>query len=105
MRACDSELERKWLKQVHESQMRLPTNAQYLISSCSTRTDFFYNEANTVVYIDGPHHDEPAAKAADERITNNLINAGYLVIRFHHAADWNAIFDEYSDVFGQRKGI
>jgi hypothetical protein len=28
-----------------------------------------------------------------------------LVIRFHHAADWNAIFDQYADVFGQRKGV
>lgn len=105
MRLCDSETERRWLRRVHESQLRLPSHSQYLISACSTRPDFFYNDANTAVFIDGPHHDEPDQKVEDERITASLINAGYLVIRFHHAADWNSVFDQYADVFGQRKGI
>jgi very-short-patch-repair endonuclease len=105
MRACDSELERRWLKRVHDSQLRLPSNGQYLISACTTRPDFFYNDANTVVFIDGPIHDEPDQKEQDERITSLLIASGYLVIRFHHAADWNAMFDQYADVFGQRKGV
>ena len=105
MRACDSGLERKWLKRVHETQLRLPSNAQYLISACSTRPDFFYSDANTAVYIDGPVHDEPDQKAKDEEITNRLIGVGFLVIRFHHAADWNEILDQYGDVFGQRKGV
>lgn len=105
LRLCDSETERRWLRRVHDSQLRLPTHGQYLISACSTRPDFFYNDANTAVFIDGPHHDEPDQKAEDERITASLINAGYLVIRFHHAADWNTIFDQYADVFGQRKGL
>ncbi|QDU56729.1 DEAD/DEAH box helicase [Aeoliella mucimassa] len=105
MRACDSQLERRWLQQVHQSQLRLPTHAQHLISSCSTRPDFYYNGVNTVVYIDGPVHDEPDQKAEDEAITDRLMDAGYLVIRFHHAADWNAIFDQYADVFGQRRGV
>ena len=105
MRACDSQLERRWLQRVHESQLRLPSYAQYLISACSTRPDFFYADANTAVFIDGPLHDEPDQKTNDEEITNNLIGAGYLVIRFHHAADWNVDFDQYADVFGQRKGV
>lgn len=105
MRTCDSETERRWLRRVHESQLRLPSHGQYLISACSTRPDFFYNDANTAIYVDGPHHDEAVQKADDGRITDRLINAGYLVIRFHHAADWNAIFDQYADVFGRRKGL
>ena len=105
MGACDSELERRWLRRVNEAQLRLPSNGQYLISSCSTRPDFFYSDANTAVYIDGPVHDEPDQRAEDEEITNCLIGAGYLVIRFHHAADWNEIFGQYVDVFGHRKGV
>jgi very-short-patch-repair endonuclease len=105
LRACDSETERRWLKRAHEAQLRLPSHAQFLISACSTRPDFFYHDANTAIFVDGPHHDEPKQKADDERITASLIEAGYLVIRFHHAADWNAIFDQYADVFGQRKGL
>ena len=105
MRLCDSDLERRWLRRVHEAQLRLPNNGQYLISACSVRPDFFYSDANTAVFIDGPVHDEPDQKASDDACTNRLIGAGYLVIRFHHAADWNEIFDQYSDVFGQRKGV
>jgi len=105
MRACDSELERRWLRQVHESQLRLPSHAQYLISACSTRPDYFYADANTAVFIDGPPHDTPEQRAADGDTDSRLIGAGYLVIRFHHAADWNAILDQYADVFGQRKGV
>lgn len=102
---CDSQLERRWLKQVYESQLRLPTHAQRLVTNCVTRPDFFYNDANTAVFIDGPVHDEPEQKKEDEAITARLVNAGYLVIRFHHAANWNAIFDQYADIFGQRKGV
>jgi very-short-patch-repair endonuclease len=105
MRACDSELERRWLKRVNEAQLRLPSHAQYLISSCSTRPDFLYNDARVAVYIDGPPHDAPEQKTEDAQITDRLKGGGYLVVRFHHAADWNEIFDEYSDVFGQRKGV
>jgi len=105
LRACDSELERRWLQRVHQSQLRLPSHAQHLISACSTRPDFYYNGVNTAVYIDGPIHDETDQKVEDEQITARLIAAGYLVIRFNHAADWNAIFDQYADVFGQRKGV
>lgn len=105
LRACDSELERRWLQRVHQSQLRLPSHGQHLISACSTRPDFYYNGVNTAIFIDGPIHDETDQKAADEEITARLIAAGYLVIRFHHAADWNSIFDQYADVFGQRKGV
>jgi ATP-dependent helicase YprA (DUF1998 family) len=104
MRACDSQLEKRWLKRVHESQLRLPSHAQYLVTACLTRPDFFYASANTAVFIDGPPHDTPEQQGLDTEITNRLIETGYLVIRFHHAADWNEIFDQYSDVFGQRKG-
>lgn len=105
LRACDSELERRWLQRVHQSQLRLPSHGQHLISACSTRPDFYYHGVNTAIFIDGPIHDETDQKVEDDEITARLIAAGYLVIRFHHAADWNSIFDQYADVFGQRKGV
>jgi hypothetical protein len=36
----------------------------------------------------------------DEDITRRLIELGYIVIRFHHQADWPAIFRQHADVFG-----
>ena len=57
------------------------------------------------MYIDGPVHDEPAEQVTDASVTQRLKDAGYLVLRFHHAADWNEIFDHYQDLFGTREGV
>jgi very-short-patch-repair endonuclease len=101
-RLCDSGLERRWLQQLADANLRLPTHGQHLITACQTRPDFFYHDANTAIFIDGPPHDAPEAQAEDAKITDRLTAAGYLVIRFHHTADWNSIFDQYTDIFGRR---
>ena len=102
LRLCDSGLERRWLQQLADANLRLPTHGQHLIEACRTRPDFYYQDANTAVYIDGPPHDSPEAEEDDAEITERLTAAGYLVIRFHHSAEWNAIFDQYVDIFGRR---
>lgn len=102
MRLCDSQLERRWLQMLAEANLRLPTHAQYLIAACETRPDFFYADANTAIYIDGPPHDTPQQQAEDCEIQERLIAAGYLVIRFHHRADWNTVIGQYPDIFGRR---
>jgi len=99
-RVCDSNLERRWLDRLNELSLRLPTHAQYLIESCRTRPDFYYHDCNAAIYIDGPVHDEPEQRAEDDEIANRLVDAGYLVIRFHHRADWDAVFDQYREIFG-----
>jgi very-short-patch-repair endonuclease len=97
---CDSGLEKKWLDLVDELLLRPPSDGQFLIESCSTRPDFFYREYQAAIYVDGPPHDEPAQIRQDEAITRRLMEMGYVVIRFHHKADWNAIFLQHPDVFG-----
>ena len=101
---CDSQLEKKWLQSVLDQQLRLPSDAQQLIESCHTKPDFYYREHRAAIYIDGPPHDTAEQKKADTEITNKLIGSGFLVIRFHHADDWNAIFDQYQEIFGTRIG-
>lgn len=98
---CDSKLEQKWLDLVDALVLRPPSDAQYLIESCSTRPDFFYREHNTAIYIDGPPHDEPDHIREDETITQRLMEMGYIVIRFHHKADWTKIFRHHPDIFGE----
>ncbi len=102
MSGCESELERNWLKRLHEARLRLPSHGQYLIAPCETRPDFFYHDANTAIYIDGPAHDTPEQQREDQNITSRLTGAGYLVIRFHHAAGWDEIIANYPDIFGRR---
>jgi very-short-patch-repair endonuclease len=99
-RRCDSGLEKKWLDALDTLQLRPPTDAQYLIEVCSTRPDFYYCEYNAAIYVDGPPHDTPEQIRADEEITRRLKEVGYIVIRFHHAANWNDVFRRHPDVFG-----
>lgn len=98
---CDSQLEKRWLDLVDNLMLRPPSDAQYLIESCSTRPDFFYREYEAAIYIDGPPHDDPAQIREDETITQRLMLMGYAVIRFHHKADWNEIFRRHPDIFGR----
>ncbi|MCL4502400.1 MAG: DEAD/DEAH box helicase [Deltaproteobacteria bacterium] len=98
---CDSQLEKRWLDLVDDLMLRPPSDAQYLIESCSTRPDFFYQEYAAAIYIDGPPHDEPSQLREDEAITQRLMEQGYAVIRFHHLADWNEIFSSHPDIFGR----
>jgi very-short-patch-repair endonuclease len=100
MRRCDSQLERRWLERVDGLKLRLPSDGQYLIEACSTRPDFYYADCGAAIYIDGPPHDTPDQIRADEAITARLLEAGYSVIRFHHQADWEAIFRRHPDIFG-----
>lgn len=102
-RQCDSKLEQRWLNLVDTLLLHPPSDAQYLIQSCSTRPDFYYAEHNAAIYIDGPPHDEPAQIKDDEQITRRLIEAGYIVIRFHHKDDWAQVFARHPDVFGVPK--
>ena len=54
-----------------------------------------------MTYSDGPPHDEPAQIREDEGTTQALIEMGYVVIRFHHEADWPEIFRRHPDIFGE----
>ncbi|MBE3110649.1 MAG: DUF1998 domain-containing protein, partial [Acidobacteria bacterium] len=99
---CGSDLERRWLADLDRYKLRLPTGAQVLIERCSTRPDFVYADSRTVVFIDGPHHDEPGQRALDRHQEETLIDAGYTVIRFRHDKPWEPIFDRYPSLFGAR---
>ena len=97
---CDSQLEKRWLDLVDTLQLRLPSDAQYLIESCSTRPDFYYAEHHAAIYVDGPPHDEPAQIRQDEVINQRLMETGYIVIRFHHKDNWSEILGRHPDIFG-----
>ena len=100
LRGCDSQLERRWLERVEALKLRLPSDGQYLIEAGSTRPDFYYADCGAAIYIDGPPHDTPEHIRADEAITARLMEVGYIVIRFHHQADWDGIFRRHPDIFG-----
>ena len=80
--------------------LRLPDEAQYQVPGQYTQPDFYYRESNAAIYVDGPPHDQPDQMKEDQAITQRLMEAGYIVIRFHHKEDWPAILRKHPDIFG-----
>ena len=100
-RLTDSSLEQQWLNYLEARGHLLPTKAQQLIPECQTRPDFCYEDAMVAIYIDGPYHDFPERHARDVAATECLEDRGYLVIRFGHQDDWDALIALYPSIFGR----
>ncbi|MBN1284872.1 MAG: DUF1998 domain-containing protein [Anaerolineae bacterium] len=98
---CESDLEREWLAYLDARNLRLPDDAQVYVEHCQTRADFVYRDKDTVVYIDGPHHDDAHQQAEDARITRCLRDLGVTVLRFgYRRATWDAIIEGSKHIFG-----
>jgi len=103
-----SDLERRWLDWLDNCHGRLPDVAQPLLLEQGTKPDFLYTGSEgigtpTAIYVDGPPHDYPERQVRDRSVTEELENAGYLVIRFHHEADWDSVRDRYPNIFRSRQ--
>jgi ATP-dependent helicase YprA (DUF1998 family)/very-short-patch-repair endonuclease len=102
-RLCGSKLEESWLTFLEDNDYHLPGNAQMFVDSCKARPDFFYEEHNAAIYIDGPPHKYPDRQERDRAQTEAMEDRGYLVIRFSSEDDWWAIVKRYPSVFGSGK--
>ena len=101
MNASTSSLEKTWLKFLKTNGFNLPNKAQPYLKEQNTRPDFAYTHHQTVVYIDGPHHDGNAQKTLDTKVTKDLNDAGFTVIRFDtNQSTWPDILETYTWVFG-----
>jgi superfamily II DNA/RNA helicase/very-short-patch-repair endonuclease len=101
---ADSDLERRFLDLLADQHRRLPSDSQLLIESAGCRPDFYYRQERVAVFVDGPHHDLADQRRDDDDAAARLEDDGYEVIRFHHAADWEALLDAHPDVFGANGG-
>ncbi len=99
----DSDLERRWLDLLERLDLALPDAGQELIASCGVRPDFFYRDHALTVFIDGPHHDAPAARAKDQEQEDRLQDHGFDFVRFSHRqeGEWQGILARYPSVFGR----
>ena len=101
MNAAGSSLEEEWLVHLKTNGYRLPNRVQHYIEEHKTRPDFAYAESNVLIYIDGPHHEGDAQKTLDARITRDLENGGFTVVRFSaDRTSWKSIMNEYAWIFG-----
>jgi len=100
-RMSTSSLELAWLTYVESHGHRKPDRAQHTLESVHACADFFYDDLQLVVFIDGPHHDKSAQQDKDEAIDRKLDEQGFLVVRFPKEQTlWPAIFSKNADLFG-----
>ena len=101
MNASTSSLEKTWLKFLKSNGFNLPDRAQPFLKAQNTRPDFAYSNHQSVIYIDGPHHQGKTQKTLDAETTQKLIDAGLTVIRFDtDQSTWRDSLEEYTWVFG-----
>ena len=101
MNVSTSSLEKKWLNFLKTNEYHLPDRGQFYLEEFNTRPDFAYSNRQTLVYIDGPHHEGQTQKTLDVGISQRLEDAGFTVVRFTtDQASWSSITREYAWVFG-----
>ena len=103
-RLSNSTLEQDWLDYVKQHNHRLPDEAQFTLEQFNTRPDYLYRKQQAVIYVDGPHHEQPSQQKVDTDLTKKMEEAGLLVIRFpKEKHSWPDIFSRYPEVFGDKK--
>jgi superfamily II DNA/RNA helicase/very-short-patch-repair endonuclease len=101
-RQCGSGLEKAWLRAVRDGGLRLPDKAQPMLTEFLTQPDFAYEQTKSLIYVDGPHHQQAATKAVDNSKREALRNAGYKVVVFgQDRSDWPGVFAKYPFIFGK----
>jgi very-short-patch-repair endonuclease len=97
---CQTQLERDWLDLVADSGLALPDDAQARLDVVGGYPDFIYRGRQTVIYVDGPHHEYADRAARDQVITERLEDRGWTVLRFAQHDDWEKVLADRADIFG-----
>jgi hypothetical protein len=101
-RLAGSGLERLWLDTLYNHGHHLPDNAQQEVPGHYVTPDFTYKQACAVVFIDGPHHEQPLQQRLDQQKRQTLSDAGITVVVFtQDTTSWPAVLSEYSWLFGE----
>ena len=101
MRQADTDLERDWVRTLLQGDFRLPDAAQPFLEDARCRPDFFYTDAGTAIFIDGPVHERDDKAAEDAAAQQRLLEAGYGFVRFSYGDDWITTIREHAEVFGK----
>ncbi|RAO31420.1 Non-specific serine/threonine protein kinase [Micromonospora noduli] len=98
----DTALEAKLITWLKQRGLRLPDEAQTLVTEALAQPDYVYRlpGATVAVFVDGPVHEYEAVAQRDRDAEERLRDAGWDVIRFPHDADWAAIAAENRYCFG-----
>jgi Lhr-like helicase len=94
-----------WLDYVRARGFRQPDRDRHTIAGADVRADFFYDELNLAIFLDGPKHDPEVPLVDGADVDRRLDELGVLVMRFpRDAACWPEIFERNADLFGPGRG-
>ena len=100
----NSTLERDFLKLLKDTGRRLPDRAQYRPEQeVYAEADFYYERdglPGVCVFCDGPDHDQPNRREADQRERGKLADAGYRVLTIRYDLKIDEQLTANQDVFG-----
>ena len=97
-----SSLEVSFLEFLHANHLNLPDLAQHKTPDAYSQPDFEYQRAGlpaTLIFIDGPAHEQPGQKAKDAAVREELEGRGHPVIAIRPGSFAEQI-ESYPDVFG-----
>ncbi len=101
MTLSGSTLEKVWLNFLYVNQYILPDRAQFTIPEVHCRPDFVYTDHQTLIFIDGQHHESDYQLLIDNTKQAQLEEYGYIVVRFPKEQDqWITILAMFPDIFG-----
>ncbi|WP_081914470.1 DEAD/DEAH box helicase [Thermus caliditerrae] len=105
LKACESELERRWLREAKRRGFPLPEEAQHPFPAGDTftRFDFFYR-VGVGVYVDGPSHQDPERAQLDRRLREALALQGVPFVVFREGEDWGRGFAELAALLERARG-
>jgi hypothetical protein len=101
---CQSDLERRVLRAIHERGLPLPDAAQHPLydrdGAPLAVADFYYKRGRIVLFVDGSPHYQDYVQAADARKRNRLKALGYRVVVIR-ADDLDAGLDDLAARLGE----
>jgi superfamily II DNA/RNA helicase/very-short-patch-repair endonuclease len=101
-RRSASSLEKEWLKFIIQNGFNLPDETQKPVKDFNITPDYEYSNTQSLIFIDGPHHENNKQKQFDDAISEKLFESGYTVIRFpKDKSKWGEIIEKYGFVFGK----
>jgi hypothetical protein len=103
---CTSTLELRFVDWLAARELRLPDDAQVLVSPAYARPDFVYHrpDGEVAVFVDGPDHDCRNVAERDAAAEERLMDLGWSVLRVRYDDDWDDVARRRVSVFGEGRG-
>ena len=93
-----SDMEKRFLDYLYKNNLRLPDDAQRLVTDIYVRPDFYYDN-RIWVFCDGTPHDQPAVAEHDRSVRSLLRERGDEVLVWHYRTSLETFIQSRPDIF------